>query len=1053
MRVQKIWYIRNPYEIANWEIPNGELYDAWYVLYKNGQIEKLDTFPINCNIIGENINEGENMFWDFSFDKYCPILIDNKWGFINDQLELVCNPKFDFVGNKRDIKIGGCNVPPCEIHQAFWNNDEIQVVYKNNQYFINRQFNIVNQTNANLSTIQLYNDRIYNISPFSLENLIINCKDNVPLHHRRCPYYHPELNHGADLLKSDEALDCYMMAYGEMHHTKCRAALQNFPFDDWTTYKNSSFGGPIEIVDWGCGQGIGSLAIIEALKDRDLLKWLKKVTLIEPSEASLNRAKSNVIRATNGSLIVDDINKFLPGYPDKSQTLIGLSYSYKNVIHIFSNILDIDGINLGEVAQKLVTSGNNHYILCIGPMNANAFRIDRFYEIFGEPNVFSNIESKNYSYTSDTNYPYTCKTKCFRYDGRNLDINKYNPLEKAKTPIYNEYDINFHISNGVLSVDKAWVYYRLKNIMFQDDLIYIEPELNGIKPDFIIIRPNYGIIVIDVFEQEIKKIDTFSEENNLNDIGDESSSKLQSPISYLATCQDIIIGSLPELTNAVIDENRNLGVVKKVLVCSKASTTEVREFFNKKDFYTNIYGKEFLVDESISTRLYENIGFRYKSNVFSDEIKRKFVKLISPHWHSYREGKFINLTKEQLDLSKSVAPKMQKISGVAGSGKTQVMCTRAINAQVRTGGRILILTYNIALINYLRIRLSEIRADFSWDRICLDHYHRFFRMYARKYDLKVQKDSYGNTRFFNDVKDEIEKYDAIFIDEVQDYATEWLELLKSVFLVQKGEFVVFGDPAQNIYNREIDESGDIRIGVIPGLWNKQLTRSKRFVNESIGKLAKDFSKYYKLSKVEEDLNLKNEAIISHPQAEFSFNYIKYLYLKDENIHIKEIGSQIYIQIQEYIKEMSATREIKDSEIAIISSNISILQELENTYSKSNRPITRTFITKRELDKISRKDSFASYQFKKDQDRIERLLKLTFTTDTKHIKMSTIQSFKGWESSIVFLIILKDKESHSDAIFNSPELVYTGLTRSKENLIVINVGNENYHKFFKENIKE
>ena len=68
-------------------------------------------------------------------------------------------------------------------------------------------------------------------------------------------------------------------------------------------------------------------------------------------------------------------------------------------------------------------------------------------------------------------------------------------------------------------------------------------------------------------------------------------------------------------------------------------------------------------------------------------------------------------------------------------------------------------------------------------------------------------------------------------------------------------------------------------------------------------------------------------------------------------------------------------------------------------------------------------------------------------------MSTIQSFKGWESPTVFLIILKDKESHSDAIFNSPELVYTGLTRSKENLIVINVGNENYHKFFKENIKE
>lgn len=36
------------------------------------------------------------------------------------------------------------------------------------------------------------------------------------------------------------------------------------------------------------------------------------------------------------------------------------------------------------------------------------------------------------------------------------------------------------------------------------------------------------------------------------------------------------------------------------------------------------------------------------------------------------------------------------------------------------------------------------------------------------------------------------------------------------FLNENGEFVVFGDPKQNIYNREIDSNGDIRIGVIGG---------------------------------------------------------------------------------------------------------------------------------------------------------------------------------------------------------------------------------------------
>jgi superfamily I DNA/RNA helicase len=31
--------------------------------------------------------------------------------------------------------------------------------------------------------------------------------------------------------------------------------------------------------------------------------------------------------------------------------------------------------------------------------------------------------------------------------------------------------------------------------------------------------------------------------------------------------------------------------------------------------------------------------------------------------------------------------------------------------------------------------------------------------------------------------------------------------------------------------------------------------------------------------------------------------------------------------------------------------------------------------------------------------------------------------------------------------NSPELVYTAITRCKENLFIINCGNERYHEFF------
>ena len=74
-----------------------------------------------------------------------------------------------------------------------------------------------------------YRERIAKITNLTLEDVIENCKQHVPLKHQRQPFFHPELNHGLDLLANDEVLDCYMAAYGEMHHSKCKAVLQNIP--------------------------------------------------------------------------------------------------------------------------------------------------------------------------------------------------------------------------------------------------------------------------------------------------------------------------------------------------------------------------------------------------------------------------------------------------------------------------------------------------------------------------------------------------------------------------------------------------------------------------------------------------------------------------------------------------------------------------------------------------------------------------------------------------------------------------------------------------------
>ena len=49
-----------------------------------------------------------------------------------------------------------------------------------------------------------------------------------------------------------------------------------------------------------------------------------------------------------------------------------------------------------------------------------------------------------------------------------------------------------------------------------------------------------------------------------------------------------------------------------------------------------------------------------------------------------------------------------KIRGVAGFGKTTVMAQRAVSAFKQTGKRVLILTYNITLCNYIYDRISDV---------------------------------------------------------------------------------------------------------------------------------------------------------------------------------------------------------------------------------------------------------------------------------------------------------------------------------------------------------
>ena len=756
----------------------------------------------------------------------------------------------------------------------------------------------------------------------SIDDIIDYCHNALPEEYKGRPWTHPELNHGINLLASDVALNCYMSAYGDMHVTKCRAAMMNFPFND--------IQGSIEIVDWGCGQGIGSATIIEVLRQRNLFQWLRKITLIEPSHSAIERANDNIRTLTHGTVKIDVKNLFLPANDIvEGETLNSIGYRYNNIIHVFSNILDVTAIDLGIVAKMVASAQGKHFVLCIGPQNGAAYRIEKFCSVFGEQNYFSQINSVRYARTRRTAHPYTCMTRCFEYNGATIDLNKLALVDERHEAIYNEYDLRLQIQNHVLSSQKARVAWRLENILSVDDIMYIDAAVNEVAVDFIIVRPNKGILLLNIFEENLNECTLSEDKKEINVHGQ----LYQSPIDLINLCQLSIKDGIEELLMSTIEDNRNFSLIKKAVVFSENSIDEIKKFFeyqNNVFNFTFIFGKEIIENRDISQNLYTTIGFLYNNNAFDDVVRRKLARMISPSWHSYQEGRIdMQPIGAQKRLSESSITQ-QKISGVAGSGKTQVLAFRAVNAMKRTGGDVLVLTYNITLANYLKFRLSEIREDFSWEKIDVYPYHQFFRIRAAECQLHVEFSSYQNEAFFENSKGH-KKYSAIFVDEVQDYTTEWLRIIMQNFLlVPNGELVVFGDPKQNVYQRPLDANGDIRLGIIGGQWNRQLTTSRRFTNPRLANLATAFQTQFMANLPTDDIVAENT--ISNT---FNFQIVTYIDLRQNN-SIESIITNIINIIS------NDNNEARD--FAVLASSTKLLRNIDILYrQRTNEQTEIAFI--------------------------------------------------------------------------------------------------------------
>jgi hypothetical protein len=590
--------------------------------------------------------------------------------------------------------------------------------------------------------------------------------------------------------------------------------------------------------------------------------------------------------------------------------------------------------------------------------------------------------------------------------------------------------------------------------------VYFQPFLNGDNPDFAIMRKGSGVLLIEVKDWNLesyyldektrwrlKKDNTFIK-SPLHQVDNYKENLFQLHIEELFYKNIRNKNHWATVNCAVYFHNATQEQLNNFLIEGFQIDSKEKDYRNYRKYlgHFGIIGHDSLAKINLDNLL-TKFWLNKSSYYFDDILYNSFYRFLKSPIHQIEDGIKINYSKEQQELIRSEISPRRKIKGVAGSGKTLVLAKRAVNAHKRTNGKILILTYNLSLKNYIHDRINDVREEFHWNNFYITNYHQFFKTQANNYNLEINGiESWSDIAFFESIKDQIIRFDVVLIDEIQDYMQEWIDIITRYFIKSDSEFVVFGDEKQNIYERTLDENNEPIVRTILGNWNRTLNNSFRF-GSNISKIAINFQKSIFGNKYRPD----EIGILS--QLDYEQRIIEYHFFNEYNAQI--LLENIYSVLTKNI--------IHSSDTGILCSKVDVLREIDFLIrTNKNEKTTTTFESKEEIDKIKndialkyrdmagcedKNESPITNAIHNKLEEIRKLKKNHFWMKTGTMKLSTIHSFKGWEIDTLFLIIEKEEDD-----FTNSELIYTGLTRARKNLIIFNLGNIRYDAFFKVEIE-
>ena len=364
------------------------------------------------------------------------------------------------------------------------------------------------------------------------------------------------------------------------------------------------------------------------------------------------------------------------------------------------------------------------------------------------------------------------------------------------------------------------------------------------------------------------------------------------------------------------------------------------------------------------------------------------------------------LDETQARLALRLRPGHQIIKGPPGTGKTLVLVHRCCHLCKLQGKdrKILFVCYNIALVSYLKRLIHEKGLGTGEKGI---HVHHFFQLCARilgeslhyeneepeYYEFVVEE----TLSRLSEGKHEVGPFDAIFIDEAQDFNGDMLKALL-LLLKEGGDLVIALDAYQDLYRRRSSWSalGIKAAGRVHHL--KNAYRNTREIHEFTQRfLGKEKKPAQQLA-----LDLAFQGEVPLLRAFGSAEEVEDFLIAD-------------------LAEAVGTGEYKRSEIAIIYDDKVYRGE---RFAYDNRALPMGLL--RRLDEAGIPATWVSQDVRSKE---------MFDVTTDRVSLISIHSSKGLDFDLVYLVGMDRihvTEKHWPGI---RMLVYVAMTRAKYRLVI------------------